>query len=68
MKDTAKPQSIYQLHGFANRHAYLEVLCQEYPRSAVMMLASQLGAIEDFDGLISELEDMMDIMDTDDLE
>ena len=58
MQDTTKPQSVYQLNGFANRRAYLEDLCQEYPRSAVMALASTLGPSEDFDGLITHLEDM----------
>ena len=47
----------YQQHGFADRKAYLEDLAQEYPRDAVFMLAELLGPSEDFDGLVTELED-----------
>jgi hypothetical protein len=49
--------NIYQENGFANRREYLESLCEEYPRKAVMMIASILGKSEDFDGLITQLED-----------
>ena len=47
----------YQANGFANRRAYLESLCEEYDRTIVYALASVLGASEDFDGLITTLED-----------
>jgi hypothetical protein len=47
----------YQLNGFANRKEYLESLCEEYPRDTVYALASILGSSEDFDGLITSLED-----------
>lgn len=47
----------YQSQGFANRRAYLESLCAEYPRSIVFALASVLPPSEDFDGLLTALED-----------
>lgn len=47
----------YQLNGFANRKEYLESLCEEYPRDIVYALASILGSSEDFDGLVTSLED-----------
>jgi hypothetical protein len=49
--------NIYKENGFENRRDYLESLCEEYPRDAVYALASILGASEDFDGLITSLED-----------
>jgi len=47
----------YQMNGYADRRAYLESLCEEYDRTIVYALASVLGASEDFDGLITSLED-----------
>jgi len=47
----------YQLNGFENRREYLESLCEEYPRDTVFALASILGSSEDFDGLVTALED-----------
>jgi hypothetical protein len=47
----------YEANGFANRRAYLESLCEEYGPNAVFDLASMLGPSEDFDGLITALED-----------
>jgi hypothetical protein len=47
----------YELNGFANRRDYLESLCEEYPRDIVYALASILGSSEDFDGLVTSLED-----------
>jgi hypothetical protein len=52
--------TIYEQNGFANRRAYLEDLAQNYSRSAVFTLASVLGPNEDFDGLVTHLEDMED--------
>jgi len=49
--------SIYIEKGYKNRKEYLESLCDEYPRDAVYELANILGPIEDFDGLITTLED-----------
>jgi hypothetical protein len=47
----------YQANGYANRRAYLESLCEEYDRTIVYALAGVLGASEDFDGLVTALED-----------
>ena len=47
----------YTAQGFANRRAYLESLCNEYPRAIVFALASVLPPSEDFDGLLTALED-----------
>jgi len=49
--------TVYQDNGFATRCAYLESLCEEYPSEAVYVLADLLGPSEDFDGLITGLED-----------
>lgn len=58
---TGPRPSVYQLHGFASRREYLEGLCDEYPRSFVFSLAAVLGPNEDFDGLITGLEDAADM-------
>jgi len=50
----------YQAEGFANRREYLESLAEDYPRDAVFALASMLGPSEDFDGLVTALEDEFD--------
>jgi hypothetical protein len=51
--------SVYTDNGFNSRGAYLRDLSDEYgvPLSTVKMLASMLGSSEDFDGLVSALED-----------
>jgi len=49
--------TVYQDQGFATRRAYLESLCEEYPPEAVYVLADLLGPSEDFDGLVTSLED-----------
>ena len=50
-------ENVYQHNGFNNRREYLESLCEEYPRDAVYAIAGILGPSEDFDGLITSLED-----------
>jgi len=50
----------YTANGFANRREYLEWLCEDYPRDAVFALASMFGPSEDFDGLVTALEDGFD--------
>ena len=52
-------QDIYQRNGYANRREYLESLAANFgvDMSIVFLLASVLGSNEDFDGLVSELED-----------
>lgn len=50
---------IYQKNGYKNRKNYLQSLAEEHgvPEDVVFTLASTLGESEDFDGLISLLED-----------
>jgi hypothetical protein len=51
--------NIYQENGYENRKDYLECLSEDYgvPLDIVYSLADLLGKNEDFDGLISALED-----------
>lgn len=53
---------MYQKQGFKNRVDYLMYLSEEYGVSydAVRSLAAVLGEEEDFDGLVSALEDWED--------
>jgi len=51
--------SIYTDNGFANRNEYLDNLREEYGE-LVDVLIGVLPASEDFDGLVTELEDAMD--------
>lgn len=57
--------SDYTENGFANRREYLDSLCEEFDRSKVYALASLLGPSEDFDGLVTALEDDADTPDGD---
>ena len=54
--------SIYQEHGYASRREYLDAIAEDYgvDRRTVYTLASILGETEDFDGLVTSLEDMME--------
>lgn len=49
----------YTENGYASRKQYLENLAEEYDihRRIVFAMAQLLGPTEDFDGLISALED-----------
>lgn len=51
---------IYAEHGFDSRKSYLISLAEDFslPVRVVLTIASVLGASEDFDGLITELEDL----------
>lgn len=51
--------SIYTDNGFKNRKEYLDDLADGFglDKATVYMLADMLGPNEDFDGLVSELED-----------
>ena len=53
-------QTIYQSEGFENRKAYLIDLADNYgiDVQTVFALASILGSNEDFDGLVTALEDL----------
>ena len=52
-------ENIYQEHGYDNRKDYLDSLAEDFDvdTQAVYALASVLGKIEDFDGLVTSLED-----------
>ena len=47
----------YKDAGYESRRDYLESLTDEYPADIVYALADILGPGEDFDGLITALED-----------
>lgn len=51
--------TIYQENGFANRRAYLDSLAEDMglDRETVYLMATMLGPNEDFDGLVTSLED-----------
>lgn len=53
------PKNIYQEHGYYNREDYLRCLSEDWdmPFMTVKMLADMLGPNEDFDGLVTMLED-----------
>ena len=56
--------NIYQENGYADRDDYLNCLSEDYGVSIedVYSLAEMLGESEDFDGLVSALEDAESIM------
>ena len=51
--------NIYQINGYKNRKEYLVAMAEEYgvDEETVFLMADMLGKDEDFDGLISMLED-----------
>jgi len=53
---------VYVLNGYRDRKDYLESMAEEYGVSyeKVALLAELLGPDEDFDGLVSSLEDLSD--------
>lgn len=53
---------VYNLHGYHDRDEYLESLSEDYdiPLEVVATLADTLGPGEDFDGLVTTLEDAAD--------
>ena len=52
--------SVYTENGYANRKDYLNELREDYGSDLVNTLITVLPASEDFDGLLSALEDAMD--------
>ena len=52
--------SIYQDNGFENRREYLASLAEDFglPFETVLNVAYMLGRSEDFDALVTTLEDM----------
>ena len=57
-------ENIYLENGYADRDDYLTCLSEDYGISIedVYSLAEMLGENEDFDGLVSALEDIESIM------
>ena len=55
--------NIYVENGYANRREYLDSLVDDFgiDNETVYALASILGKSEDFDGLVSALEDYEDM-------
>jgi hypothetical protein len=53
-------ENIYQANGYKNRYDYLTSLAEDYgvDKSTVLTLASILGESEDFDGLVTQVEDL----------
>ena len=53
-------ENIYQQNGYKNRFDYLTSLAEDYgvDKTQVLTLASILGETEDFDGLITSIEDL----------
>ena len=49
--------TVYEQNGFANRDEYLKSFCDEYDETIVYAVADLLGPNEDFDGLVTTLED-----------
>jgi hypothetical protein len=51
--------NVYQQNGYDNREHYLECLAEDFevPSHVVYMIADLLGENEDFDGLVTSLED-----------
>lgn len=51
--------TIYEENGFTSRKEYLQSLAEDYDMDYedVKMLAATLGKTEDFDGLVTALED-----------
>lgn len=58
--EVLKDNNVYIDHGYSDREEYLKELAYEYgvDYSVVLNLANLLGKSEDFDGLISSLEDI----------
>ena len=52
--------SVYTDNGYKNRKDYLVCLAEEtgVPLDKVLLLANLFGPNEDFDGLVTQLEDM----------
>lgn len=55
-------ENIYVLNGYENREEYLDELREEYGSDLVNTLITVLPESEDFDGLVTELEDSRDYL------
>ena len=56
-----KSESVYERNGYKSRADYLKTMSLEYgvDYASVCMMAEVLGPNEDFDGLISSLDDYL---------
>ncbi len=54
------PTSLYQQHGFDNRKHYIKCLREDFGAELVDAMLEIMPPSEDFDGLITELEDNFD--------
>lgn len=63
--DLEEVENVYKQNGYADRDEYLHSLAEDFdvPFVTVKYLADMLGPNEDFDGLVTELEDYADQMD-----
>ena len=61
-------ETVYQLNGYESRKDYLEQLADNMgvDRKNVFALADLLGETEDVDGLVTALEDVTSLGDSDD--
>ena len=50
-------ENIYEQNGYTDRAEYLDSLAEEYGMDIVLNLAEILGPNEDFDGLVTTLQD-----------
>jgi len=53
------PETVYEENGYADRADYLESLCQDYDEESVYALSDLLGESEDFDGLVTGLQETL---------
>lgn len=53
------PQSTYQDHGYTDRADYVQGLVNDHGIDAVRAIYSVLGPEEDFDGVVTGLEDFI---------
>ena len=60
MLEPAEEPDVYVLNGYANRQEYLDYLAQEHgvDYDTVLNLADALGEAEDFDGLVTAVQDI----------
>jgi hypothetical protein len=63
MKTAEQDEARYTRHGYKDREDYLNTLADNHgiDQFVVNTMADILGDTEDFDGLVSELEDMQDL-------
>ena len=63
MKPTATNENVYERNGYKDREDYLNTLADDRGINSMVvdMIADELGESEDFDGLISALDDFEDL-------